>query len=147
LGLFAFFYVAVHFTVYLVLDLELNWSTLGADIAKRPYITIGFTALLLLIPLAATSTNRMMRRLGRRWTSLHRVVYVIAILGVWHFSWQVKRDVREPLLYAGILAVLLLYRVVRAQAARSAARAAASAGAHLASAPRVGQSLRPSESD
>ena len=131
LGLFAFFYVAVHFTVYLVLDLELNWSTLGADIAKRPYITIGFTALLLLIPLAATSTNRMMRRLGRRWTSLHRLVYVIAILGVWHFYWQVKRDVREPLLYAGMLAVLLVYRVVRAQAARSAARAAASAGAHL----------------
>ena len=147
LGLFAFFYVAVHFTVYLVLDLELNWSTLGADIAKRPYITIGFTALLLLIPLAATSTNRMMRRLGRRWTSLHRLVYVIAILGVWHFYWQVKRDVREPLLYAGMLAVLLVYRVVRAQAARSAARAAASAGAHLPSTPRVGQSLRPSESD
>jgi sulfoxide reductase heme-binding subunit YedZ len=147
LGLFAFSYAVVHFTVYLVLDLELNWSTLGADIAKRPYITIGFTALLLLIPLAATSTNGMMRRLGKRWTSLHRLVYVIAILGVWHFYWQVKRDVREPLLYAGILAVLLLYRVVRAQAARSAARAAASARAHLPSTSRIGQSLRPSESD
>jgi sulfoxide reductase heme-binding subunit YedZ len=102
---------------------------LGADIAKRPYITIGFTALLLLIPLAATSTNGMMRRLGRRWTSLHRLVYVIAILGVWHFYWQVKRDVREPLLYAGILAVLLLYRVVRARAARSPARVRGSARA------------------
>jgi sulfoxide reductase heme-binding subunit YedZ len=123
LGLFAFFYAVVHFTVYLVLDLELNWSTLGADIAKRPYITIGFGALLLLIPLAATSTNGMMRRLGRRWTSLHRLVYVIAILGVWHFYWQVKRDVREPLIYAGILALLLLYRLLRA---RSAPRAAAS---------------------
>ncbi|MGP8034493.1 MAG: protein-methionine-sulfoxide reductase heme-binding subunit MsrQ [Steroidobacteraceae bacterium] len=122
LGLFAFFYVVVHFTVYLVLDLELNWATLGADIAKRPYITIGFTALLLLIPLAATSTNGMMRRLGRRWTSLHRLVYVIAVLGVWHFYWQVKRDVREPLIYAAILAVLLLYRAARA---RTAARAAA----------------------
>ncbi len=132
LGLFAFFYVVVHFSVYLILDLELNWSTLGADIAKRPYITIGFTALLLLIPLAATSTNGMMRRLGRRWTQLHRLVYVIAILGVWHFYWQVKRDVREPLIYAGILALLLLYRVVRA---RSAARAAASARAHLTAAP------------
>ncbi|HVP33487.1 MAG TPA: protein-methionine-sulfoxide reductase heme-binding subunit MsrQ [Steroidobacteraceae bacterium] len=120
LGLFAFFYAVVHFTVYVVLDLELNWSTLGADIAKRPYITIGFTALLLLIPLAATSTNGMMRRLGRRWASLHRLVYVIAVLGVWHFYWQVKRDVREPLIYGGILALLLLYRVVRA---RSAARA------------------------
>src|ERR1700756_237751 len=125
LGLFAFFYVVLHFTIYVVLDLELNFATLGADIAKRPYITIGFTALLLLVPLAATSTNGMMRRLGRRWTSLHRLVYVSAILGVWHFYWQVKRDVREPLLYAAILALLLLYRVVRAQAARSAARTAA----------------------
>jgi methionine sulfoxide reductase heme-binding subunit len=130
LGLFAFFYVVVHFTVYLVLDLELNWSTLGTDIAKRPYITIGFTALLLLLPLAATSTNGMMRRLGRRWTQLHRLVYVIAILGVWHFYWQVKRDVREPLVYAAILTALLLYRLVRAG---SAARAAPSARAHHAS--------------
>jgi sulfoxide reductase heme-binding subunit YedZ len=104
LGLFAFFYAVVHFTVYLVLDLELNFHMLGADIVKRPYITIGFTALLLLIPLAITSTNRMMRRLGRRWQSLHRLVYVIAVLGVWHFYWQVKRDVREPLIYAGLLA-------------------------------------------
>ena len=127
LGLFAFFYVVLHFTIYLVLDLELNFATLGADIAKRPYITIGFTALLLLIPLAVTSTNRMMRRLGRRWQTLHRLVYVIAVLGVWHFYWQVKRDVREPLLYAGILAVLLGYRVVRALARR---RAAASRALH-----------------
>ena len=127
LGLFAFFYVVLHFTIYLVLDLELNFATLGADIAKRPYITIGFTALLLLIPLAVTSTNRMMRRLGRRWQTLHRLVYVIAVLGVWHFYWQVKRDVREPLLYAGILAVLLGYRVLRAIARR---RAAATRAAH-----------------
>jgi len=147
LGLFAFFYAVVHFSVYVVLDLELNWSTLGADIAKRPYITIGFTALLLLIPLAATSTNGMMRRLGRRWTSLHRLVYIIAILGVWHFYWQVKRDVREPLIYAGILALLLLYRVVRAQAARSAARATAGARSEPTSRSRIGQSLRPPASD
>ncbi len=110
LGLFAFCYVVLHFTVYVVLDLELNFRTLLADIAKRPYITIGFAALLLLIPLAVTSTNRMMRRLGRRWQKLHRLIYVIAILGVWHFYWQVKRDVREPLIYAAILAVLLGYR-------------------------------------
>jgi sulfoxide reductase heme-binding subunit YedZ len=115
LGLFAFFYVVLHFTVYLVLDLELNFRTLFADIAKRPYITIGFAALLMLIPLAVTSTNRMMRRLGRRWQKLHRLIYVIAVLGVWHFYWQVKRDVREPLIYAGILAVLLSYRWVRAR--------------------------------
>jgi sulfoxide reductase heme-binding subunit YedZ len=118
LGLFAFFYVLLHFTIYLVLDLELNFRTLGADIAKRPYITIGFTALLMLIPLAITSTNGMMRRLGRRWQSLHRLIYAIAILGVWHFYWQVKRDVREPLIYAAILGVLLGYRVVRARLRR-----------------------------
>ncbi|MDB6088588.1 MAG: sulfoxide reductase heme-binding subunit YedZ [Gammaproteobacteria bacterium] len=116
LGLFAFFYVVLHFTVYLVLDLELNFGTLFADIAKRPYITIGFAGLLLLIPLAVTSTNRMMRRLGRRWQKLHRLIYVIAALGVWHFYWQVKRDVREPLIYVGIVAVLLGYRWVRARA-------------------------------
>ncbi|HVN45212.1 MAG TPA: protein-methionine-sulfoxide reductase heme-binding subunit MsrQ [Steroidobacteraceae bacterium] len=115
LGLFAFFYVVLHFAIYLVLDLELNFATLGSDIAKRPYITIGFTALLLLLPLAITSTNRMMRRLGRRWQQLHRLVYLIAILGVWHFYWQVKRDIREPLIYAGMLALLLGFRVIRAR--------------------------------
>jgi methionine sulfoxide reductase heme-binding subunit len=136
LGVFAFFYVVVHFSVYLVLDLELNFHTLGADIAKRPYITIGFTALLLLIPLAVTSTNAMMRRLGRRWQKLHRLVYVIAILGVWHFYWQVKRDVREPLVYIGILALLLGYRIVRQrQQAALRARAGASAGVTSTSAP------------
>lgn len=136
LGVFAFFYVVVHFSVYLVLDLELNFHTLGADIAKRPYITIGFTALLLLIPLAVTSTNGMMRRLGRRWQKLHRLVYVIAILGVWHFYWQVKRDVREPLIYIGILVVLLGYRIVRQrQQAASRARAGKARGVTSTSAP------------
>lgn len=110
LGLFAFFYASLHFTIYLVLDQELNLRSAIADIAKRPYITIGFTALLLLIPLAATSTDKMMRRLGRRWQRLHRLVYAIAVLGVWHYYWQVKKDIREPLIYAGILAVLLGYR-------------------------------------
>ena len=115
LGLFAFFYVLLHFAVYLSLDLEFNFRTLFTDIAKRPYITIGFLALLLLIPLAVTSTNRMMRRLGRRWQKLHRLVYIIAVLGVWHFYWQVKRDIRQPLIYAGILAVLLVYRWARSR--------------------------------
>jgi len=135
-----------------VLDLELNFATVGADIAKRPYITIGFGALLLLIPLAVTSTNGMMRRLGRRWQSLHRLVYLIAILGVWHFYWQVKRDVREPLIYAAILAALLGYRVVRARMRRRdapapAARAAAARAAKLTSTSRSGASLLTSESD
>ena len=115
LGLFVFFYAVVHFTVYLVLDLELNFRLLGADIVKRPYITIGFSALLLLLPLALTSTNGMMRRLGRRWQSLHRLIYLIAILGVWHYWWQVKKDIREPLLYALILAALLGWRLWRRQ--------------------------------
>jgi sulfoxide reductase heme-binding subunit YedZ len=91
----------------------------GADIIKRPYITVGFSALVLLIPLAVTSTNRMMRRLGRRWSRLHRLVYVIAVLGVWHFYWQEKIDVRKPLLYAAVLAVLLGYRLVRTARVRS----------------------------
>lgn len=113
LGLFAFFYALLHFTVYLVLDVDLNWHLVAADILKRPYITVGFTALVLLIPLAVTSTNGMMRRLGRRWSRLHRLIYVIAALGIWHFYWQEKLDVREPLVYAGILLLLLGYRWVR----------------------------------
>lgn len=115
LGLFAFFYTVLHFLVYAVLDLELNASLVFSEIAKRPFITIGMLALLMLIPLAVTSTNRMMRRLGRSWLTLHRLIYPIAILGVWHFYWQVKKDVQEPLLYAAGLTVLLAYRVVRAQ--------------------------------
>lgn len=123
LGLFAFFYALLHFTAYLSLDLEFNFGAFLKDVAKRPYITIGLLALLLLIPLAVTSTNKMMRRLGRRWQRLHRLIYPIAILGVWHFWWQVKRDIREPLLYAAILAVLLGYRVIRARRQATAASA------------------------
>ena len=115
LGLFAFTYALLHFTVYLALDQEFDFGDVIADIAKRPYITIGFTALLILIPLAITSTNKMMRRLGKRWQTLHRWVYAATILGVWHYYWQVKKDVREPLVYAGILAVLLGYRFVRSR--------------------------------
>ncbi len=110
-GLFAFFYLAMHFTVYALLDQSGSLSRIWQDIAKRPYITIGMFALLMLIPLALTSTGRAMRRLGRRWTSLHRLIYVIAICGVWHFWWQVKRDIREPLLYACGLTLLLGYRL------------------------------------
>ena len=111
LGLFAFFYVLLHFAVYAWLDQELDLRRIGADIVKRPYITLGMLALLLLIPLAITSTNGMMRRLGRRWTKLHKLVYVIAVLGLWHFWWQVKKDIREPLLYVGIFVVLMAFRL------------------------------------
>ena len=142
LGLFAFFYAVVHFTVYLVLDLELNFPLLGADIVKRPYITVGFTALLLLVPLALTSTNGMMRRLGRRWQSLHRLIYLIAALAVWHFYWQVKRDVREPLLYMGIFALLLAYRLVRWRT-RSAPRRERATPAPAAVTSRSGSATAP----
>jgi methionine sulfoxide reductase heme-binding subunit len=93
------------------LDQGIYWPGILEDIGKRPFITIGFTALLLLIPLAVTSTNGMMRRLGRRWKTLHRLVYVITLLGVWHFWWQVKADIREPLLYLSITLLLLSWRV------------------------------------
>jgi sulfoxide reductase heme-binding subunit YedZ len=111
LGLFVFFYVSVHLLIYTFIDLEAYWSDLFKEIVKRPYITVGFTAWLLLIPLAITSTQKMMRRLGRRWQKLHRLVYVIALLGVLHFLWLVKADHREPLMYLGLLAGLMLWRV------------------------------------
>lgn len=113
LGLFAFFYVLLHFLVYLLLDQGLDLAAVAEDVVKRPYITIGMAALVMLIPLAATSTRGMMRRLGRRWKQLHRLVYLVAILGVWHFYWQVKLDTLEPTLYAGVLAVLLAARYRR----------------------------------
>lgn len=119
LGLFAFFYILTHFLVYAGLDQRFDLQAIFEDIAERPYITIGFTALLLLLPLAITSTNAMMRRLGRRWQKLHRLVYLVAILGVWHFYWQVKLDTLEALIYALILALLLGYRAWR-KYARSA---------------------------
>jgi sulfoxide reductase heme-binding subunit YedZ len=110
-GLFAFFYVLLHFSVYLWLDQSGRLGAVWQDILKRPYITIGMLGLLLLIPLALTSTGKAQRRLGRRWAQLHRLTYVIAILGVWHFWWQVKKDIREPLLYAAGLTILLGYRL------------------------------------
>ena len=111
LGLFTFFYVFLHFLTWLVLDQGLLLSAVAEDIIKRPFITIGFLALLLLTALAVTSTNGMRRRLGRRWQKLHNTVYVIALLGVWHFWWQVKLDTAEPLIYAAILAALLGWRL------------------------------------
>lgn len=118
LGLFAFGYALLHFAVYLVLDRSLDAAMIARDIAKRPYITLGFAALMLLIPLAVTSTQRMMRRLGRRWQALHRLIYPIAILAAWHFYWQVKRDVTEPLIYAAIIATLLGWRIRERQRRR-----------------------------
>ena len=113
-GLFAFFYALLHLLIYVLLDLQLMWGELAADIIKRPYITIGMTAFLLLLPLAVTSTAKMVKRLGgKRWAALHRAVYVVVILGTIHFWMAVKRDITDPLIFALIFAVLLGYRVVR----------------------------------
>ena len=125
LGLFAFFYVSMHFLWYLFVDQAFDWRQLLADVAKRPYVTAGFTAFLLLVPLAVTSTRGAMRRLGRRWQTLHRLVYVAAILGCVHFWWQVTADTREPRVYAGILTMLRggrLLRSRRRKIARSVSR-------------------------
>jgi sulfoxide reductase heme-binding subunit YedZ len=111
LGLFAFTYAVTHFLVYIGLFQNFDWSEIVKDIYKRWYIVLGFTALVLLIPLAITSTNAMMRRLKRRWQQLHYLIYPIAILGVTHFWMQKKKDIREALVYALILAVLLGFRV------------------------------------
>jgi sulfoxide reductase heme-binding subunit YedZ len=108
LGLFAFAWACGHFLTYLWLDQFFDLAAIAKDVLKRPFITVGFTAFLLLIPLAATSTNAAIRRLGgRRWQALHRSVYAIAILGVVHFWWLVKKDITEPLVYGLILASLL----------------------------------------
>lgn len=111
LGLFAFFYVSVHLAIYLAIDLGGFWSQLLGEIVKRPYITVGFAAWLLLIPLALTSTKGMMRRLGRRWQPLHRLAYLIALLGVLHYFWLVKADHREPALYLAIWIALMCARL------------------------------------
>ncbi len=111
IGLFAFFYVVLHFLTYVILDQGLLVEAIVEDIIKRPYITLGISALLLLIPLAVTSTSAMMRRLGKNWLRLHRLVYPVAMLAVWHFYWQVKLDTLEASVYALILAVLLGIRV------------------------------------
>jgi sulfoxide reductase heme-binding subunit YedZ len=110
-GLFAFFYVLMHFLTWLILDQELLLSAIGEDITERPFITLGFTAFLLLTAMAVTSTNGMRRRLGRRWQQLHYGVYAVGALGVTHYWWQVKADIQEPLIYAIILTTLLGYRV------------------------------------
>ena len=111
MGLFTFFYVSVHLSTYIVLDHFFDWDEIVTDIVKRPYITIGMLAFTLLLPLAMTSTKKMMKRLGKRWKSLHKLIYPIAILGTLHFLLLVKADLREPIIYALILFILLLVRL------------------------------------
>ena len=112
LGLFAFFYASLHLATYIGLDLFFDFSAIGKDIVKRPYITVGFTAFLLMVPLAVTSTAAMIRRLGKRWQQLHRLVYLAAIAGVVHFYWLVKADITRPVQYGAVLALLLGFRIV-----------------------------------
>jgi len=117
LGLFTFFYALMHFSTWLLLDRGLavdpafQWTAILEDLTERPFITVGFTALLLLIAMAATSTTGMRRRMGRRWDKLHYSAYVVGLLGVWHYWWQVKKDTSDAWIYAVILAILLGLRV------------------------------------
>lgn len=111
LGLFMFFYACLHITTYLWLDYSFNWIDISKDIVKHPYVLVGACAFMLTIPLAITSNKWMVRLLRERWKQLHRLVYLIAILGVIHFLWLVKKDMREPILYALILALLLSVRI------------------------------------
>ncbi len=111
LGLFGFFYLSLHFFVYLVLDQTLDWEFILVDLTKRPYAVVGFTAWLLLIPLAITSTRGWVRRLGKRWQKLHKLVYLAVALGLLHFYWQVKADTLWPLVAATVYVVLLTLRL------------------------------------
>ena len=125
IGLFAFFYGTIHFSIYFVLDRSLMFDGLWEDIVKRPYITVGFTGFMLMIPLALTSTKGWIRRLGgQRWNLLHKLVYITAVLGVVHYLWKVKLDVTDPLIYMAIVGALLLVRVFRWFARRQASAAA-----------------------
>jgi methionine sulfoxide reductase heme-binding subunit len=120
-GLFAFFYASVHLLTFVWFDHWFDLAAILKDVVKRPFVTVGFAAYLLLLPLALTSTNRMVRRLGRNWQRLHRLVYAIAILGVIHFWWLVKRDLTEPIAFALVLAFLLGIRLFwRMRAVRGA---------------------------
>jgi sulfoxide reductase heme-binding subunit YedZ len=113
LGLFGFFYLTMHFLAYAVLDQTLDWEFILEDLTERRYIIVGFTAWILLIPLAVTSTKGWIRRLGKRWQKLHRLAYVSTSLGVLHFYWQVKADTYWPLVATTVLVILLLFRLRR----------------------------------
>jgi methionine sulfoxide reductase heme-binding subunit len=128
IGLFAFFYASLHFLTYFILDHSLVFAGVWEDVVKRPYITAGFTAFVLMIPLALTSTKGWIRRLGgRRWNLLHKLVYVSAALGVLHYWWKVKLDVTDPAIYAGLVAALLAVRVWKWAYARRSRTALAEA--------------------
>jgi sulfoxide reductase heme-binding subunit YedZ len=111
LGLFTFFYVLMHFLTWLILEQSIYLPAITEDIITRPFITIGFLALLILLLLASTSTNNIQRKLQKKWHTIHRLIYAVGILAVWHYWWQVKKDITEPLIYVFVLSILLLYRI------------------------------------
>ena len=111
LGLFTFFYVLMHFLTWLILEQNIYLPAITEDIITRPFITIGFLALLILLLLASTSTNNIQRKLQKKWHTIHRLIYAVGILAVWHYWWQVKKDITEPLIYVFVLSILLLYRI------------------------------------
>lgn len=132
IGLFAFFYGTIHFFIYFLFDRSLQFDGLWEDVALRPYITVGFTAFVLMIPLAITSTTGWIRRLGgHRWNVLHRLAYVSAVCGVLHYWWKVKLDVTNPAIYAAIVGVLLGWRAVKSFSKRQATTSARTAPARL----------------
>lgn len=112
LGLFSLFYAVLHFIIYMVFLLELRWSEIGSDIVERPYITVGFTALLILVAMGVTSTRAMMRRLGRRWKQLHQLVYLASLLAMLHLLWILRTDLFDAVFYGTLLLLLLGYRLV-----------------------------------
>ncbi len=135
-GLFAFFYAALHFTTYVALDQTFDFSDILQDVVKRKFITVGFLAFILLIPLAITSTDRAVKRLGfRRWKRIHRLVYAAAVLGIVHFVWRVKADLLQPLLFAAALAVLFAVRFGLRDRKRAPVKPAASCAEAAAAAP------------
>jgi sulfoxide reductase heme-binding subunit YedZ len=125
LGLFAFFYAVIHFLIYTVFDHQLSVPDITADIAEHPWVLVGFSAFLILLTLAVTTPTAMVRRLGKRWQALHRLIYLAGLLAVLHFYWLVKKDTREPLLYGAVLAVLLGARLIPARARAERTRPAA----------------------
>jgi sulfoxide reductase heme-binding subunit YedZ len=134
-GLFAFFYAALHLASYVAIDQRFDWPVLWADVTQRKFMVVGFAAFLLLVPLALTSTDASVRRLGfKRWKALHRLAYLAAVLAVVHFLWRVKLDARQPVTYAVVLGVLFLVRIINAVRTRQAGAA-----------PRGGASTSPGE--
>ena len=129
LGLFTFWYASLHFSTYIVFDHFFDVRSIADDVIERKYVTAGFFGFILMLPLAVTSTQGWIRRLGKRWSVLHRLIYVAAVAGVVHFLWLVKLETSEPLIYAAVLSGLFLVRVVRRKLTRAAGHQVSSGGA------------------